>query len=313
MWRVREKIEDLFYWFKEDSGKVKFILQILLSVGMVVLFLGIPLGWYETTDESLPEGVVDTNVSLIEVNDFEILKLEELYTSSNTLSVLKADILLKNGEISSEYAQEILKYTFNQLRNKSKNEGKELIAFEINAYVSKIEYNLGIKPDGIFYKYIGDSLFSSINVTENYLDTYSKENKSEYNVLLNASINYSNLKIRDDYVVVDGDRIEIFKIDLGPYYNEAELSTLYKINEYVSLFKSSQKTKAVEFYVYFDLGIPFDTYKHSSLTRKYLDFYDNYRSLYKNRLQKIDSTLLAEHYRKEYPTLWNELIIQRGY
>lgn len=313
MWRIREKLEDLFYWFKEDAGNVKFILQILLSIGMVVLFLGIPLGWYDNSEKELTEGEVDTNVSLIDVDEFEILKLEELYTNSNNLSVIKADILFKNGEINSEYAQDILKYTFNQLRNKSKNEGKELIAFEINAYVSKIEYYKGVLPDGQFYKYIGDSLYSSISVNENFLSEYSKENDSEYNVLLDANIHFVSLKPRMDYIVEDGDGIEVFKIDLGPYYTEAELSTILKIDEYVTLFKTSKKSKAVEFYVYYDLGVPYDTYKHLSLTDKYNKLYDDYKALYKSRLIGVDVEVISEHYRNKYPNLWSELIIQRGY
>ena len=313
MWRIREKLEDLFYWFKEDSGNVKLILQILLSVGMVVLFLGIPLGWYDNTEKELTEGEIDTNVSLIDVDEFEILKFEELYTASNNLSVIKADILFKDGEISTEYAQDILKYTFNQIRNKSKNEGKELIAFEINAYVSKIEYYKGVLPDGQFYKYIGDSLYTSISVNENFLEEYSKENDFEYNVLQDAKLHFVSLKPRSDYVVEDGDGIEVFKIDLGPYYNEAEIATILKIDEYVRLFKTSQKSKAVEFYVYYDLGVPYNTYKHLSLTDKYNTLYDNYKSIYKSRLVDVDIAVISEHYRTNYPNLWSELIIQRGY
>lgn len=299
--RLKNFIADILDWFSDRNINIRVIGQILVSVAMIVLFLGIPLGWYEEKDSTTSNSMVGSMDVSVNNEDFDVIYIKET-SKSEKYSVPQVALVFKEPTIDSEYAKNIMKYVLNQLINKASNEGRELIAFEILSYNKLFYYEMGYEYDGYFNSYIGDSLYTSSQTTDV---------ESKHDIYKNARINHVAFKELEDTIVYDRDRIEITRIDNPSYWSEEELIRFLKIEEFHNMIQSNI-SKSVEFYVIYELGLEKESLKYKNYYSMILEEYQKYKKLNNKRLT-YDREKLILHYRENYSDIWSNIVIFRGY
>lgn len=216
------------YFFEEINdkfgGKLGTIFKLLISLGSLVLILGLFLGWFEG---AATESGIENDTSYLEMYDV----LSTVDIGQPEKSAIKKDILLKNPFISEIDLDNLTDFIIENEKARVKEEtGNDMYALELNIYTREIVYSQNLAPPGKLYYQHKDG----------WLASFDKRLAGYKNHVKDINMFYATILLQDDYM------------------SDEEYKDFLRVMELSALLDDSTD-RGIRAHVLYDLKVPKDS------------------------------------------------------